>query len=304
MNLWQKLGAVALIVSVTVSIQETRRASRLAHERDALNRQVADLADRVQQLEHGRYRNVLELGTPREQSGRRSASLDSAQGSRDSTDAAAATWLAKVKELQQRLNDSPEARIPELKFLSDFDWVELAHDAKLETDADYRKALGEVRKRAESYFTKQLQSALKAYMDLNSGQWPTDLDQLKTFFSPPVEDTILDRWHIVSKSALPGRDFAGEWVLTEKSPVDAAYDYRWTIDGPGSGGVGPYNYIPSETEVEMQSLRETLKPALDAYAASNEGKEPNNPYVLRAYVRTPNQQAALERFIEFYTTNR
>jgi hypothetical protein len=315
MNILQKLTAVVLVASVAISIEEARRASRLEDELNALNRQKADLAELVQQLTSERDRNASELTTLREerqqerrpdpgQPGRQSVSLDLAQDSVDSTDVAAASWLAKVKQLQQRLNDWPGAKIPELRFLGSFDWVELAHNVKLETDADYRKALGEVRKRAEGYFTKQFQSALKDYMALNNGQWPTDLHQLRTFFNPPVEDAVLERWHIVPKSALPGREFAGEWVLTEKSPVDPAYDHRWTIDGPGSGGVGPYNYIPSETEVEIQTLNDTLKSALDAYAASNNGKEPNNPYALRPYLTTKSQEAALQRIIEFYTTNR
>src|SRR6266581_8350791 len=45
---------------------------------------------------------------------------------------------------------------------------------------------------------------------------------------------------LVPKTAFPGRDFAGDWVLTEKSPVDSEFDHLWTIDGPFSGGVGPY----------------------------------------------------------------
>jgi hypothetical protein len=140
-------------------------------------------------------------------------------------------------------------------------------------------------------------------MSANDGQWPADLEQLKTYFNPPVEDAILDRWQIVSKDEFPGRQFAGDWVLTEKTPVDPEYDRRWTIDGPGSGGVGPYNYRPSETEVEIQALKTTLQSALDAYAAANNGREPGTPYQLQPYVTTATQQAALQRIIEFYTTN-
>lgn len=311
MNSFQKLTALVLVACVTVSILEARRAARLEAERNALSRQKTELSELVQQLTRDRDANVGELTALREQRkqesrsspDQRGASRDSAQDSADSTDAAAASWLAKVKQLQQRFNDSPESKIPELRFLSAFDWVEIAHRLKLKTDADYRKALGELRKCAEGYFTREFQSALKAFMAANAEEWPTDLNQLKTYFNPPVDQAILDRWQIVPKSAFPGREFAGDWVMTEKSPVDAAYDYRWTIDGPGSGGVGPYHYRPSETEVEIQSLKETLKSALDAYVSDN-GKEPNNPYALRPYITTPSQQAALQRIVEFYTTNR
>jgi hypothetical protein len=140
-------------------------------------------------------------------------------------------------------------------------------------------------------------------MGANNGQWPADLVQLKSYFNPPVEDDILQRWEIVPKTAFPGRDFAGDWVLTEKSPVDSEFDHRWTIDGPFSGGVGPYNYQPSEMQMELQTLKTTLEPALKAYSAANGGKEPHDPYQLQPYVIDSTQQTALERIIQIAATN-
>ena len=113
----------------------------------------------------------------------------------------------------------------------------------------------------------------------------------------------MQRWEIVPKTAFPGRDFAGDWVLAEKSPVDSEFDHRWTIDSPFSGGVGPYNYQPSEMQMELQTLKTTLEPALKAYSAANGGKEPHDPYQLQPFVIDSTQQTALERIIQIAATN-
>ncbi len=280
--LHKSLIAVALAATVGTGAYEARRTSRLGDQVRMLQRQQAADAQRI--LELGRERDeaaalltALRGGNP--QPNANSAELlrlrgevtrlrrDSSELARlkagdpaDPTEQAAQSWLKRVNQLKRRLDETPGAGIPELRFLEPFDWLELARNSKLETDADYRKALGEIRKRAEGYFTKMFQSALSQYMRANNGQWPADLSQLKPLFDPPVDDAILQRWQIVSKNALPNQQFAGDWVLTEKNPVDEEYDHRWTIDGPGSGGVGPYHYQPPETQEGIQTLIDNQGP--------------------------------------------
>jgi len=209
---------------------------------------------------------------------------------------AARNWLAKVNQLKKRFEDTG-SRIPELEFLTELDWLELAN-TKLETEADVRKAMGEIRKRGESYFVRRLQAALNDYMGANNGEWPSDVSQLKPYFTIPPDDAILQRWEIVSKAALPNQKFAGDWVIIEKSPADPEFDHRWTIDGPFSAGVGPYHSQPSKQDEEMEAIKKTLEPALKAYAEAHEGHEPQDPYKLQPYLTTPEQRAALEKVIE------
>jgi len=234
-------------------VQIAAQIEELTHERDDAMGKLAALRDETERLRHNRsdMPGVREELSRLRRDSRELAQLK-AGSSNDQTDAAASSWLAVVKQLKQRLDETPQAKIPELQFLKPFDWLELAHNANLETDAGYREALDEVRNRAEGYFTKKFQSALNTYMGANNGQWPADVVQLKSYFNPPVEDDILQRWEIVPKTAFPGRDFAGDWVLTEKSPVDSEFDHRWTIDSPFCGGVGPYNYQPSEMQMELK----------------------------------------------------
>ena len=221
----------------------------------------------------------------------------------DPTELAVKSWLKRIALLKQRLGKTPEANTPELRFLKALDWVEVAANTTLKTDADYRKALAELRKRGGGYFVEQLHAALGKYMQANNGQWPTDVSQLEPYFAPPVERALWERWEIVSHTAFPGREFAGEWVLTEKATVDPEFDSRHTIDGPASAGVGPYRPYGHEEEpsgevAEHLALKATLEPVLKAYRLANGGKEPGDPFQLQPYIANPTQQAALERIIE------
>ena len=72
-----------------------------------------------------------------------------------------------------------------------------------------------------------LRSALQQYAKDNSGQFPTDLSQLKPYFDSPIYDIILERYTILLASSLvselrPG----GDWVITQKAPVNEAHDWR------------------------------------------------------------------------------
>jgi hypothetical protein len=254
--------ATMLVVALGAVFYEANRASVSSDKAQA--QQQLKLAQEIEELGREREHAIRELSVLRDENQRlrespadllklraeltrlRRDSQERAQlraaGTDDETDAIASSRVAAVKKLKQRLEETPKAKIPELQFLEASDWLDLAATANLDSEAGYRKALGEVRKRAEGHFTKKFQSALNTYIGEHNGQWPADLTQLKSYFDPPVEDAILQRWEIVPKTAFPGREFASDWVLTEKSSssVDPEFDHRWTIDGPFSGGVaGP-----------------------------------------------------------------
>jgi len=234
--------------------------------------------------------------------------LPSAAGTTNSdnaTDALASSWADAVRRLKARLEETPSAKIPELQLLDSAAWLDIAQHVNLDSEAGYRRALAEVRKRAESLFTKKFQAALDIYMSANNGQWPRSLDQLTRYFFPPVDEAILQRWQIVPKTTFPNREpfpvreSDGDWLLTEKSPVDPDFDWQWTV-GPSSASVVAYQY---SKENETESLRETVAPILKAFMAANDGKPPQDPHALMAYASDWDQTLALRRFLELTATN-
>lgn len=160
-------------------------------------------------------------------------------------------WLSRVGELKQRLEQMPEQRIPELRFLTEQDWLNATRD-QLDTDADYRKAMAALRDAGQEKFAllacKALQSYLKGrdprldvnysprpdnFSELLLGHFPTDLSQLKPYFTSPIDDAILQRWEILTGDKLHGLGILGPAAITQKALLDEEYDARWSISPKG-----------------------------------------------------------------------
>jgi RNA polymerase sigma factor (sigma-70 family) len=148
----------------------------------------------------------------------------------------AAGRAAKIKE---RLEQMPEKKIPELQFLTDQEWQQVASiSGKLETEADYRVAFSRARERAKELFARWLGQALHNYAKANNGMLPTDLSQLKPYFTPPVhgtnwkpgdpvryeslaiDDAILQRYQLVQTGKLNEVPLVGTYppVVTTGNP--------------------------------------------------------------------------------------
>jgi hypothetical protein len=115
---------------------------------------------------------------------------------------------------------------------------------RLFNNPDHTRLLSVTRTWAQLDFAnKTLVNALRKFMGNNQGQFPTDVSQLATYFSPPVDNRALQDWTI-----LPARDFRGaqmaglgHWVITQKRAVDATNDQRlaFGIDGAVRAGMSP-----------------------------------------------------------------
>ena len=158
-------------------------------------------------------------------------------------------------------------------------------DAKFDTEKDIQQNLANLRRRADNDFVSTLQGAVSKYMNENGKQFPTDLSQLQSYFDAPVDPAILDRWQVVPASQLPNVKMGGDWIITEKSPVDTSLDSVWAV---GPNGYGTSSYQPPE----IQNTITTLNPVMKAYAAANNGAEPKDPSDILPYLTTPEQQSA------------
>ena len=138
--------------------------------------------------------------------------------------------LARANQLKQWLEEHPSERIPELQYVPDRSWADVAYAHTLDSYDDYRAAIGLVRANSESPFQEVLFRALRQYGRDNNGQFPTDLSQLKPWFQSPIDDAILQRYEIVPANSLVGElQPGGDWVITQKAPVNKEYDGRTAI---------------------------------------------------------------------------
>jgi hypothetical protein len=137
---------------------------------------------------------------------------------------------ARLARLKRWLEGMPQEMVPELQYLSQEAWIKRVDDP-LVTDDDYRRAISFLRADADHQFARILWPALKQYAGANNGQFPTDLAQLEPYFASPVSDAVLQRYQIVAANSLVSSlaEVGGDWLITEKAPVNKDLDQRMAI---------------------------------------------------------------------------
>ncbi|MEO5803510.1 MAG: sigma-70 family RNA polymerase sigma factor [Verrucomicrobiota bacterium] len=263
--------------------QQLDQQSQLAAENERLSDLIAKTAQtNPQLLPKDQFNELLRL---RGEVGR--LRTEEASQVNDPTKLAAKSWINRVTQLKQRLEQKPEGGIPELKLLGDEDWLAAVKDRHLDTENQYRRALSALRGAAEEKFADAAHSALSKYLKASGGQFPTDLEQLKQYFDSPIDDSILQRWQIVPGKTVP-KVGVGELIITEKSAVDDILDKRIAI---GDNGRGSMQFLDSE-------IGDLLKPARTAYLGSHGNWTDFEVSKLMPFAKTPEEQAAVQKLIQ------
>ncbi|HEY5913800.1 MAG TPA: sigma-70 family RNA polymerase sigma factor [Verrucomicrobiae bacterium] len=136
----------------------------------------------------------------------------------------------RVSQFIKQLEAAPAEKIPELRFLTDSDWLSLASRSALDTAGGFSHAASGARALAQNRFVNDLlHPALQQFAKENAGQLPGDLGQLHPYFETVVENEILQRWEIAPTSVLAsgvqkalGPEEA--WAIGPKAPANAALD--------------------------------------------------------------------------------
>jgi RNA polymerase sigma factor (sigma-70 family) len=291
--------AAALTAAIGTGIYEAHQNSQLQNQVQMLQQQQVPLAEQIQQLQQERddatnQLAALEAENERLQSSQNTTELLKLRGevtrfqddANNPTDIAAKAWLAKVNKLKQRLEETPDADIPELQFLTEQDWLNAA-SGKLDTDTDFRRALAALRNAGQNKFGNMIFGALQKYSQANNEQFPTDLTQLQPYFDSPVDDAVLQGWEIVPAKDIPNMKFGGDWLITERSAVDDVFDSRMTI---GSSGFGDSDFLSTE-------IQNTLTPVYKAFSAAN-GRNITDSSQLLPYATTPEQKVLIQKLMQ------
>jgi hypothetical protein len=293
------LIAITLATGVGTAIYEARRASHYEEQTHALLLQQDSLTQENQQLQKerdqaanrlaatqpvsGRSRddllNLLKLRaevTKLQGDSRELAQINAAAASKDSdpTESEMKSWLSRVNKLKAKLGQMPDQKIPELQLLTDKDWLDAVRNTpQLESETAFGQALSALRNSAKNEFAATLQNALRDYAQASNGQSPTDLSQLKPYFASSVDDSVLQRY-----------EFTQPGLVTEKAtPLIAEED--------------KYFQISMNTINSWSADENTLQQAVQAFSAANNGQDPTAPVQLVPYVKTPAEQAALQKLL-------
>jgi RNA polymerase sigma factor (sigma-70 family) len=257
---------------------QTEQIQGLQQERDAATNQLGNLAAEEAQGKFGS--NESELLRLRGEVTRLKA-----RGN-DPTAVAAKALIDKVNRLKERLDETPGARIPEMQYLTDENWLNAAN-RNLDTDTDYRQAMASLRNAAEEKFASMLEPALNKYMQANNEQFPTDLSQLQPYFTSPADPAILQRWEITAPQTVPNVGVGSQGIITETAPVDEIFDSRIAV---GANGYGTTDFLTTETQDILSSVYK-------AYLTANNNLPPSDVSQIVPYATTPEQQAAVQKII-------
>jgi RNA polymerase sigma factor (sigma-70 family) len=147
--------------------------------------------------------------------------------------------LAKLKQLVRERSDLV---IPEFYLLQESDFWGAASIADLDTEDGIRSAFANLRNRAENSFAILLQPALGRFTKSHNGQPPENVQDLATYFEPPIDPALLARYKVIhSDPKLVKGGWTGGWVVAQAQPVDEM-DLRWNISPVG---FGPEKFDPT-----------------------------------------------------------
>lgn len=170
-------------------------------------------------------------------------------------------WLGRVKQLRRLFDGRPEQRIPEMKLLTEQDWLQVTKNSELDSEEGRRKAFAAARDAAISQFTPQLKVALLAFAKTATGEAVPPIFALGPFFEKPVDASMLERYEL-RKAAPAGLRGSVEWSAQNKAPIDPDYDSKFGVsasDSGSSGGSGtwaPIAWIPDFGERLSRAAKE------------------------------------------------
>lgn len=306
-TLQKTLVTATIAVLAGAGLYEARKASQLRYQVQTLHQQQMPLADRLKQLETEREESARQIASLRDDNERLNrntpellrlrgevtrfranaqerAALNSSR-TEVKPESETESWLRRIKLLKQRVEQTAEAKIPELQFLEEDDWMQAARN-KLDTDEDWHNAFSDVRSRAQARFLDEAGLALRKYLATNSNQFPTEVLQLKPFFEKPPADDVFLRYQVVPANSNPLATPSEEgWVITPKFPEKGEF----MALGQDSG----FRAVDSP---EMRILAPAMQAMMEATPVIN-GKRSADIHQLGHYLKTPEEKAAYERLM-------
>lgn len=237
------LSTAVLAAAFGFALYETNAAVRL-HDDVLAGRQRLDrlvVAERDAKLAHKNASR--QLGQPLALRARTPPNAF-APGSDASFEAEIAAWLGRTTAVRKALADHPELRIPEMRLLTDEDWIHASQGFSswtqeiskegVRTEVDFLPNLENLRTIARRAFISAAADALQKYHVENHGELPASFDPLIPFLPPSVDSAIISRYDLVQEN---GRIIVAERAAGAVDPDRLAvfeYDRKGFIRGRSS----------------------------------------------------------------------
>ncbi len=347
MTTLQKTIVTAIVtVLAGAGIFEAHQNSKLREQNQTLQQQ-ATLARQIQQMQNSFTDATNRLADLLAENSRLKSNPNQAEllklrgevaalrnGANDPDHKAFKELANRVKSLRQLVEQRPDKQIPELQFLTDKVWADVAWSADLDTEDGIRVALSNLRGEAENIFLNEmLHDAFKKYLAANDNILPASLLDLKPFFNVPVTDAMLSRYELLQS----GKPDPRADLVKLSSYTDEDYDsfHTITLNGASGGGfnhnqdaindaarefarlnnyqsptnpaqIAPFlsraidpvtiqKYLSQFVMDQPSSDEIIMAPVLHSYFMAHNGARPTKGADLLPYITMPEQQAAFQR---------
>lgn len=124
----------------------------------------------------------------------------------------------RVALLRQLIAELPAQGLPELRLLVPADWIAVARAHELDSAADIRLALADLRAVARRAFAPHLQEALRRFAAASEGRNPATMADLEPLLEAPGEPEMLARYDLIPDGHA---DRMEGYLLVEKPSSDA-----------------------------------------------------------------------------------
>lgn len=198
----------------------------------------------------------------------------------------------RVTQLRERFESQPGQRIPELARLTDEDWIAVALERELKSDAEIRRSMSELRRRAKSAVFESIREAFQAEVTANQGEVPETLDGVRARLTDDVARAALERYEIVKRGNILTLDPKEDILLREKpsTVADAELDPTITMAWRRTS----MSRAAFEPRRSRTPLAQAAGDARQAYTLANGGQAPKDPSELLPYFRTAADEAAFK----------
>jgi len=287
-TLQKTIIGTALVAAVGTGVFEARQASQLSNQVQALQQQQAPLAEQIQRLQRERDEMTNRLAdlvveNSRLKSNPHETEILKLRGEVGLLQQQLqALPSARANLLKQKLEQMPDKKIPELKFLTEKDWINAAWNADFDTDDGVRLALSKLRDEAVATFLALTRTALKKYLAANDNILPTNLLALKSYYDTPVTDDMLKRYEFMQSGKVS--DNHTQSVVRKSVYADPDYDSNQEISLAGGGG-GSFN-----------RLHDAIYDATLTFTIDNNGQTPGDPAQIASYLERSVDAATLQKY--------
>ena len=295
MTTMQKSLLVAIgMIAVGMGLYQARTISRQSSEIAQLREHSAALAQR----QEADRRQRESAPAQREAVAPKPVAVNESAAADRKVIATMSAWADRAVRLRDLLKASSMWVVPEFRTLQEVDWLDVAKDAKLETDADVQNAFSRMRRAANQRVAVLVQAGLKAHANAKGGMLPTSAEELSPFI-----DSSVDPQMQLNPLSGPSLDLETQHFILRRILESDWFDKTLTrvADAQRGGTVGLTIETPANTNARSPTVSEALvsfNHALTQFQQRNNGQRPATEAQLEPFLSAPMNAALLRMLFE------